>query len=108
MNTNSLANLKPGGKPRRTDKLSTSVSIDLIKLINKDYKAFVSHMHSLDAKSYVDTYLKLLKLVLPKNINLNQIEDAEKPVFVIQTVSSLTTDEGFAEECIKRGINPNQ
>ena len=66
MNTNILSNLVPGGKPGKKNKISSGVANKLVSLLEKDYKAFAAHMHSLSPKDFCETYLKLMKLVMPK------------------------------------------
>ena len=72
-------NLIPGGKPSRKNKLSEPVIIDLVKLLSANEQEFKQRLSLLNDKDYIDAHLKMLKLVLPKNINLNQPSNEFKP-----------------------------
>lgn len=88
VNPKSLANLRGGSKPGHKRKLSIKFVNDYSKMMSADYPLFLEKLHSLPPKDYVEAYIKLVKIVLPKQINI-QAENVPAPVFTIQ----LATDE---------------
>lgn len=90
INPNSLANLRGGSKPGHKKKMSIRFVNDFTHLITTDYPSFVEQLHSLSPKEFCETYLKLLKMVLPKQINVVTPPEYENPNWVIQLASGVT------------------
>jgi hypothetical protein len=88
MNPNSLANLKRGGKPGRKNKISVNVATDFSHLITTNYDLFVEKMNALSPRDYVNAYLNLAKMVLPKKVEA-PVEPYEAPQWIIQLASEV-------------------
>jgi len=77
-----LTNLKRGGVPGRKKKAPIKISEKTAQLLEKNLIAFTEKMDTLTPKEYVAAYLQLMKLILPKQLNI-QTGDTPLPVFTI-------------------------
>ena len=82
---NQLANLMRGGVPGRKKKVPIKFSDKCSILLEKNLKVFVSQMDTLTPKEYVSAYLQLLKLIVPKQLNI-KTDNTPLPVFTIVAV----------------------
>ena len=89
MHSNSLANLRGGSKPGHKRKLAIKFVNDYTDLMTTDYPLFCERLRSLSAKDYVEAYIKLMRVVLPKQLNVKVDEPFEKPTWVIQLASEV-------------------
>lgn len=74
---NSLANLKRGNPNKGFKKeLTKIIQADMVDLIQSDYPEFCRRMRELKDKDYVDAYLAIMKLVMPKQLDVSVDDSA--------------------------------
>lgn len=91
-NEKSLQNLSKGGsRPGQRKRLTVSLVKDMTDSLTGSFSEFRERMANLDDKDYCDVYLKLMKLLLPKNLSIEL--DTPKPAPAIDWTIRVATDE---------------
>lgn len=89
-NEKSLTNLKPGGKTGTRKKLVVNIKQKIDDYLTDNHSKFVNDMRELSPKDFCNAYIKLMAMVIPKNINLATEPEHENPKFIIiQPVSTV-------------------